>query len=532
MKKYILISSMFLLAAACSDKESPIMEVIDNVEFTASITTTRTSLSSGATSWNSGDRIGIFSREASAALGVSESENIPYYATSSSATSGFSKVGESVKASDVYLAKYPYSSSDTDYRAVAVEAPYLQKFVVNGSTGLSVPEVFPPLVGSGLAEDAIGGIVPLTFTPILPVLEFGFTGSGNLEGVEVELLGDLVERAGCRFMSGSASVDLSSLSLTADEPGENASKVKISFVTDEDAPTVATLSATPLRVQLLVGRFTASEGLKLTFTYSGGEQVSKTVWSGKTISMYNSVESQNRHIYQEISVPAKPFMPDISRPIYLFGDLNGWNEGNPATMYPMFKDNMNADNYEYKYLGYLPRGSFKFIPEVKVGTGTYAAYCNDEVNGKLVFDQTGLGVAFWNETAGFKNITINVQDLSYSISDYDASSDVTWTTIGVIGTVNGWGDDWDMNVISAENNHIWVLDNASVPAGDGYNCVKFRAENDWAYAWQNIVGQEWGTPFGKMVTSGPDCNIYFGPEAGTFKFIFNDISCHYWVLRK
>ena len=524
MKKYFLIAALSVLAAACA-KESQKISVAEKTGpcFMCSVIDSKTTLDEGATSWAAGDRIGIFG---------GDQANTPYEAEQSGTSVKFSPVSEPADEGENYYAYYPYSESVGSFTSIPVSVPYEQTFSVNAETGRSTSATKPILTGIARESEAVGGVIPLMFHPLRPVLEFGFLGSGTLASVEIELLGENpVDLSEEKFLSGSGTYNISTQSFTPDPSGETNAKLKAVFSGN------TTLSSTvPVRIQLLTGCFVAASGLKLTFNFSDGKSSTKTVWTGRTIEMRDNTSHVCKHVYQEVTVPAPApsFLPDAKRPIYIFGDHNSWHngwDGNVNTMFPLFKDNSNADNYVYKYIGYLPRGSFKFIPEVKLGT--YEAYCNDETHGTLCFDETGNGIAFWNEVAEFKNIVIDVYNLTYSISSYDASAAPVWNSMGVIGTINGWGTDWDMYPITAENNHIWMLDDADVgQSSEGYHCVKFRAEDSWDHAWQNT--DDWQTPFGIM-TNAPgaaDRNIYFGPQAGKYKFIFNDISCHYWVLAK
>ena len=524
MKKFFFIAALSVLAAACAKEAQnvPVDEKAGPV-FMCSVLDSKTTLSEGVTSWVAGDQIGIFG---------GDQVNTPYAAEQSGTSVKFSPIGAPASAGETYYAYYPYSEFVLSFAGLPVTVPYEQTFTVDASTGLSISGTKPVLVATGYESEAVGGVIPLKFHALHPVLEFGFLGSGSLASVEIELLGETpVSLYEEKFMSAEGTYDISTQGFYPGAPSETDNKLKAVFTGN------ATLSTTvPVLIQLQTGCFIATSGLKLTFNFSDGKSSTKTIWSGKTIAMRDNTSLVCKHVYQEVTVPAPEpsFLPDATRPIYIFGDLNSWNngwDGNVNSMLPLFKDNSNGDNYVYKFIGYLPRGSFKFLPEAKLGT--YQAYCNDETHGTLYFDETGNGIAFWNEVAEFKSIVIDVLNLTYSISSYDASAATVWNSMGVIGTINGWGTDWDMYPITAENNHIWMLDDADVgQSSEGYHCVKFRAEDSWDHAWQNT--DDWQTPFGIM-TNAPgaaDRNIYFGPQAGKYKFIFNDISCHYWVLAK
>lgn len=518
MNKYISIGVLSILFFACSREIKEDMAVKKDISFTGIINNTKVSVDKGVSLWETGDAIGVFSKE-----GFS---NYEYVTQIPGQEAKFESSSANIPNAEEYLAYYPYSASgNKDYSNISIAAPATQLFYADGS---SLTE--KPLSGKGLASDAVDGIVPIKFSPVLPVLELGLTGSASISGIEIELLGESSLNASVNsYFSGVASLDLDTRELVCSSLNDDSHKIIAKFVDAGGKPCNVQLSTEKaLRIQLVTGRFVASEGVRIIFSYSDGGIKSKEIWKDKTVNAYT--ENTNAHIYQPITVPEPPFVPNNTRPVWLFGELNGWNNVDTYSMYPMFKENTNLDNYIYTYTGYMPKGAFKLLPEEKLGT--YQAYAFLPDTDKAELDESGTAPAFWNETAGFKTIVLNIMSGEISISDYDVSADRIWNTIGFIGTFNGWGTDWDMSKLSDLNNHIWTLD-CQIPAASEYNCGKFRAEDDWVNIWNNMIGLEWSTPFGKMTTSTEnDVNIFFDAASADYRVIFNDVTGHYILLRK
>ncbi|OJU52662.1 MAG: hypothetical protein BGN96_07120 [Bacteroidales bacterium 45-6] len=228
-----------------------------------------------------------------------------------------------------------------------------------------------------------------------------------------------------------------------------------------------------------------------------------------------------------ISFKATPYTTaDPLQPMYIFGDFNNWDNSNTATMLIMFKDNQGTDNYSYTYTGYMPMGNYKFLPKESLGTNK--TYCFKEA-GKLQYTEIS-GNAFYNATAGYKTITINVQDLTCSVSDYDISGNTDWSRIGLVGIFNGWTDT-DMTRLSDKNRHIWILD-LTLPALAAGNThpVKFRANGSWDYRWAPAEPEN--AMYGKTIfKKSPDDNIVIR-AGGNYHVVFNDLTGHYIFLLK
>jgi len=219
---------------------------------------------------------------------------------------------------------------------------------------------------------------------------------------------------------------------------------------------------------------------------------------------------------------------DPLQPMYIIGDLNSWNNSDTNGMLIMFKDNQNSNNYAYTYTGYMPVGNYKFLPKESLGSNK--AYCFKE-SGQLQYLETS-GNSLNNLTAGYKTININIQNMTYSISDYDIFGATDWNSMGLVGLFNGWTDT-EMTRYSNDNRHIWTLD-LTLPALTGGNVhpVKFRANSSWTSRWAAIDPES--VPFGKSIFltgTESDPNVVIR-EGGDYHVVFNDLTGHYIFLKK
>lgn len=218
------------------------------------------------------------------------------------------------------------------------------------------------------------------------------------------------------------------------------------------------------------------------------------------------------------------------KPVFIIGDMNGWDVNNIDNMLIMFKDNSLLTNNVYTYTGYMPANcNFRFLPQESLGTDAGYYYKED---GKLdLLEHTG--VYLHNTTAGFKTITINLKNLTYSIEDYNVTGASTWTLLGFVGEFCGWANEPLMTRVSVDNNHLWRLNYTLPTIGDDENHpVKFRAERSWGSRWAAIDPD--AVPYGKAVFLAGDeydPNIVV-PEGGDYIIAFNDLTGHYIILKK
>ncbi|WP_103866003.1 SusE domain-containing protein [Aquimarina sp. I32.4] len=131
---------------------------------------------------------------------------------------------------------------------------------------------------------------------------------------------------------------------------------------------------------------------------------------------------------------------------------------------------------------------------------------------------------FTTTASGYYDFTMNLDDLSFSLTPIDITGATEYTTIGYIGSSrtgndDGWGgDDTDM-IQSPFNPHIWYIEGQSLFDG----VLKFRHSNDWPGNWGGTteftgIGITDGDPPGIPVTQG------------TYDIWFNDLDGRYLLV--
>ena len=210
--------------------------------------------------------------------------------------------------------------------------------------------------------------------------------------------------------------------------------------------------------------------------------------------------------------------------IYLSGDYNSWST-NPTKMIPMFKHNSEKTNHLYTVTAWLPAGDFRIIPSDFDESGL--TYC-DKGDGLMEYVQAGR--AFHIGTAGYYTLNVNLRNLTWELSPYDASSARTWTLLGFIGEFCSWADEPLMSRFSASNPHLWMLEyTLGELAGNDYHSVKFRAERSWQSRWAALDADS--TPFGGTVYlegDEADPNIVLR-EGGAYRIWFEDLTGLYII---
>lgn len=202
------------------------------------------------------------------------------------------------------------------------------------------------------------------------------------------------------------------------------------------------------------------------------------------------------------------------QPIYIVGDMNGWDNTN--TNFIMFRNSNDPKDEEYTYTGRFAANTyFKLIPDEALGTDKM--YCSNG-DGTLTYEERADG-SFYNETEGYKTLTINLADMTYTIENYNASSAPTYTTMGPIGGFCNWDNEPPMTV-SAYDPHQWSI----TYTFEISTACKFRGDKDWANNWG---GDASDIPYGKGVFDGAGTDV---STPGTYKIYFNDLTHHFVIL--
>lgn len=202
--------------------------------------------------------------------------------------------------------------------------------------------------------------------------------------------------------------------------------------------------------------------------------------------------------------------------LYLVGDATeaDWNLGQAA---PMFRDETNP--FVYTFTGNFKAGSFKIMATTTVWAPQWGG-----ANGTLVFRETDADPdpASINVTAaGYYTLSVDLQFNTYTLTAYDASTAVTYTTVNLAGSFDGWANTAAMTS-STLNPHIWSITRAL--SGEDLQ-VKF-ATPGWSSEW--AISGNGSRLYGKA-TLGSGDNIW--PQAGTYRVLFNDLDGRYILIK-
>lgn len=228
---------------------------------------------------------------------------------------------------------------------------------------------------------------------------------------------------------------------------------------------------------------------------------------------------------QQISVSLYPTeYPNL----YLVGDAtaSGWD--NNSNNYPLFKDPVLNGRYYYK--GYFAAGNIKLLEskgnwQPQWGRGATA--------GSLAGNpatQSGDPETIPVATAGYYTLFVDLVNLTYTLTPFDASASINYPTIGILGaaTATGWGSDTDM-VKSSFDPHIWYITSFHLNQSAGGDCdcgFKFRANNAWDSNWGGAENPP-SLNYGVGALGGKNIGV---PTTGNYLIFFNDLDMRYTYI--
>lgn len=322
MKKTLFFLSAALVLASCApdtnDNLKPEIPEGDLV-FAASIAEGndgRVSVTDGVSTWKAEDQIGVFSLDAEGAV---LSTNVPYTTAVGGSTVTFEADETHVTKGAKYYAMSPYfeghpnnlnatgdlttaiaqGDAISDYKFAPWAANSTQIFTPT-EDGLTVSNNPYYLYGSGVAPTE-GNKVQMTFHHVLPILEIGLLGVDEVKQIRLQTAtkADGYAQAENKFLNAKGFVNLATGEITTSNISSTGHRVDGKF---KDDATVQLNTTTPLRLKFVVGRFVCNDGLNVTITLADGSTITKEIWDGKTVAMYDA-EKGNKHIYQPIVVP-------------------------------------------------------------------------------------------------------------------------------------------------------------------------------------------------------------------------------------
>lgn len=329
MKKYFSILSAVLLLAGCAKEVAPVAEPEDNTPNNGEVTFvagfTKVSTDNGVNSWESGDKISVFSVANGADAGVSVGANLGYETISIGPSASFIPIGESVPASDKYYAFSPYltkyasklnaaesigfagaaaNTDVTDYRYMPVMINSGATFIFDPESGDSYSnDTKPFFYASGVAPANEGDPVALSFKPVLPLLEFDLYGYGSIKQVVVAFTDPATDVfAQNNWLTAKGVIDLSTGVMTVTNQSASAYFKLNVTVKEEEKTYIDLLGDRPMKMKLVVGHFNVTKGLSLTFTDKDDNSFTKNIWADKTVCSVTP-DGKVKHIRQGINVP-------------------------------------------------------------------------------------------------------------------------------------------------------------------------------------------------------------------------------------
>ncbi len=230
----------------------------------------------------------------------------------------------------------------------------------------------------------------------------------------------------------------------------------------------------------------------------------------------------NGHVYANVIIGGQTFLVDAGTVsvqaipelvfadyYYIIGLLNNWDTS--STDVPMYRDAEGVYSYTTQWTSEVSPYGIKFTADYNLG-GWDGAYGNGDYG--VLSDDGGAGNLQQPTTGDYYTLTVDLNPtaMSYTWTRLDAPA--SYSTIGILGDFNSWGDDVNMTEVVPHN---WFVE-TTLTAG----AFKFRADDDWADSW----GQGEGSPderYGTAVYNAGNMQV----SDGTYRIFFNDITGQY-----
>ena len=219
------------------------------------------------------------------------------------------------------------------------------------------------------------------------------------------------------------------------------------------------------------------------------------------------------NVVEMIITPYQGFVP--LKHLYLMGTAVEYGFNNNNGNAPLFRDATNQNLFYFR--GYFSAGEIKLIENLGAWQPQYGSAGDGilAINAGGGSDPDPIVVPL----AGYYDLTVNIEEMTYSLLSFDASTSPSFASVGIIGTSTpgGWENDTDMTKSTA-NTHLWRLNNVAITAA----AVKFRANDSW-----DLPGN-WGggTPV-SGITSVNGSDFVAVDVDGTYDVWFNDLDGRY-----
>lgn len=321
MKKIMIMLGACLLMASCAKEINSLnTDYASSVNFTGTIEDTKVTTTEGKSVWNAGDAVSIFSATSD---GTIVGGNTSYTNSADGAIAVFAPTGDAVAASDMYYAYYPYSATYpslknddgigfpgaavgdqvTNYKYMPVTVNSGYTITIDPATGKTVSGA-PKYFYASSPAPVQGSDVAFTFKPVLPILELGLRGSGNVTTVVIAYTDKSIDTYnGNSWLTAKGIFNVATGVLTTTNVSSSAYCKFTATLNSSDGNAYVTLNPdTPVRFQIPTGHFTITKGLTITVNFSDGTKVVKNIWQNQTVSGLDA-NGKCKHIYQPLLLP-------------------------------------------------------------------------------------------------------------------------------------------------------------------------------------------------------------------------------------
>jgi hypothetical protein len=174
--------------------------------------------------------------------------------------------------------------------------------------------------------------------------------------------------------------------------------------------------------------------------------------------------------YSEVkTIAVTPFEPQPAW-VYAVGEFQGWNrEGNYGIVSLL-------DNGTYiTYINFPNANSAFLILPDNSSSWDHKWGSDDGIH--LIKDG---GADIKSPGAGWYRVTVNLTDLTISMKEFGS--------VGVVGTINNWGDNPDIPTVYNPQEHRFE---ATITSAAGNDEIKFRLNSAWDTNWGGKDGVAW-----------------------------------------
>lgn len=210
--------------------------------------------------------------------------------------------------------------------------------------------------------------------------------------------------------------------------------------------------------------------------------------------------------------------PYATSPTYEYQDLfligaataGGWD--NLATNFNLLPLLKTSDPTKYSFTGYFKADGFKIIKK----KGSWDDQFGAGAGAGTLSTDGGSGNISAPE-AGYYKLTVDILALTYTFVPVTVPA-TTYTSVSIIGTVNGNFDNDTQMTQSTFDPHVWKVLGVSLSDGE----FKFRANNAWDTNWGNSTEY-----FGTATQGGANIPL---ASAWTYDIYFNDATGSYTII--